>query len=99
MSAMTVREMPPSERPRERMAALGPKALSDRELIAIILTAGSTDSVLEVAATLLATFNGRLRRLLNADVTELRGVPGIGLAKACQLRAVGELARRMARQE
>ncbi|MCI0497513.1 MAG: DNA repair protein RadC [Thermoplasmata archaeon] len=95
---MLVREMPARERPRERLVANGPEVLSDTELLAIVLNTGASGSVLDLASSLLAAYDGRLRRLLNADVHELCALPGIGVAKACQLRAVGELACRADRE-
>jgi len=95
MGGLFVRELPAPERPRERLVSSGPSSLSDRELLAIILLSGGADeSVLALSGRLLAQFDGRLRRLFNADIQELLSVDGIGMAKACQLKAVGELARR-----
>jgi len=96
MCGLFVRELPATERPRERLVTSGPSSLSDRELLAIVLLSGGAgESVLSLSGRLLSNFNGRLRRLFNADVQELLSVDGIGMAKACQLKAVGELARRL----
>ena len=97
MSAtLTVRDLPPAERPRERLTALGPDALSEQELLACVLGRGvSGESVLETARRLLAAF-GSLRAIADASVEQLSDVHGIGPAKAAQLKAAAEFARRAA---
>ncbi len=93
---MIIREMPEQERPRERMLQYGPAALSDVELLAIILRTGGTGfTVLDLARLLLTSYNGNLAALFKADVPHLLKVGGIGPAKAVQLRAVFELSRRI----
>ena len=95
LSALTVRELPPAERPRERLARLGPEALSDQELLACLLGRGvAGESVLIGARRLLAAF-GSLRGLAGASVEQLACVHGIGPAKAVQLKAAIELSRRV----
>ncbi|MDO8729967.1 MAG: DNA repair protein RadC [Candidatus Omnitrophota bacterium] len=91
---LTVRELPQSDRPRERMAALGSQNLSAVELLACLLgRGGSGESVLTVAQRLLAKF-GSLSGISAASVEELSQVRGVGLAKACQLKAASEIGRR-----
>ena len=93
---LTVRDLPLSERPRERLARLGAEALSEQELLACILGRGIRgESVLVGSRRLLAAF-GTLRRLGEASVEQLSSVRGIGPAKAIQLKASVELARRIA---
>jgi DNA repair protein RadC len=93
---LTVRDLPLSERPRERLARLGAEALSEQELLACILGRGvAGDSVLVSARRLLAVF-GTLRGIAEASVEELSSLHGIGPAKAIQLKAAVELARRLA---
>jgi len=95
---LTIRELPEALRPRERLQRLGAEALSDQELLAILLGTGSqAESALELARRLLVQF-GDGRSLAEASVEELRAVPGIGLAKAAQVRAAVELGRRLAGQ-
>jgi DNA repair protein RadC len=94
IARFTVRDLPLSERPRERLARLGPDALSDQELLACVLGRGiSGESVLVSAQRLLAAF-GTLQGIGEASVEQLSGVHGIGPAKATQLKAAIELARR-----
>ncbi|NLF18678.1 MAG: DNA repair protein RadC, partial [Lentisphaerae bacterium] len=90
-------DMPGRERPRERLLHQGSEALSDAELLAILLRTGRRGvSVLDVARQLLMSFDGSLNHLAAATVTELRRVPGIGLAKAVEVHAAFALARRLA---
>jgi len=80
--------------PRERLRELGPAALSDVELIALLLGNGiAGHSVFDVARSLLTHF-GSLRALLDAQPEDFATVRGVGRAKASQLAAVIELARR-----
>ncbi|PVX77778.1 RadC family protein [Paraburkholderia unamae] len=84
----------PRDMPRERLRAAGPTALSDVELIAILLGSGLPGyDVFEVARSLLAHF-GSLRAMLDAQREEFESLRGIGPAKASVLQAVTELARR-----
>lgn len=85
------------DRPRERLLQRGPAALSDPELIAILLrTGGRGEPVLALAARLLAE-SGGLRGLMQAPAASLLRQRGISDAKACALLAAGELARRLLR--
>ena len=86
-----IRELPVAERPRERLAAIGPMALSASELLAVLWGAGSADA----AGTALAR-HGSLSDLGRADVSELTAVPGVGAARAAQLVAAFEIGRRFA---
>ena len=96
LARLTVRDLPVSERPRERLARLGAEALSEQELLACVLGRGvAGDSVLVSARRLLAAF-GTLRGIAEASVEQLSSVHGIGPAKAVQLKAAIELARRVA---
>lgn len=92
---MAIRDWPVAERPRERLAAQGAAALSDAELLAIFLRVGVRGkSAVDLARELLAIFGGDLARLAAASTKELACLPGIGPAKAAQLAATLELARR-----
>jgi DNA repair protein RadC len=92
----TVRELPSSERPRERLEHFGSQALSTAELLAIILHTGTPGgSVLELANKLLAKYGG-LAGLVRADFRELCAEHGMGEAKSSQVKAALEIGRRLA---
>src|SRR5690242_1998581 len=91
----TLHDLPTEERPRERLQHHGPRALSNAELLAIILRTGTTrDNVLELAGKLLAKFGG-LGGLMRADFIEICSVYGLGSAKTAQLKAALEIGRRL----
>lgn len=90
-----LKDQPASERPRERLVARGPDALTHAELIAILLRTGLKGiNVVQVGQNLLQRF-GSLNALARASVDELRKIPGIGRDKAATLVAAFALARRM----
>ena len=92
-------ELPPAERPRERLLNQGANSLKTSELIAILLRTGTTGRpVLDLAEFLLAHF-GSLEALSRAPVGELMRVKGVGQAKAIELKAAFALAARLARSE
>lgn len=85
-----------SDRPRERLAALGPQALTNAELIAILLRVGvQGENAVDVGQRLLQKFGG-LRGLHRAPFQELMEQRGMGEAKASQIKAAIELGRRLA---
>lgn len=95
MKSFTLHDLPISERPRERLIRHGSEALSLQELLALILGRGvQGESVMTTAQKLLAQF-GSLESLLDASVEDLQQVKGIGVAKACQIKACLEIARRV----
>jgi DNA repair protein RadC len=95
MTTYLIREMPEGERPRERLKLRGAAALSDAELIAILLRTGMKGtSVVQLAQELLVKFR-TLPELAGALVEEIAQVKGIGETKAIQLKAAFELARRL----
>jgi DNA repair protein RadC len=97
---MAITDWPDDQRPRERLLALGPTALADAELLAIFLRVGVRGmSAVDLARALLAHFGHSLARLAAATPQELTAVNGIGPAKAAQLVATLELARRCLREE
>jgi DNA repair protein RadC len=90
-----IRETPPLERPRERLAARGAAGLSSAELIGLLWGSGSRGrSAVDLAEDVLARHEG-LTGLARATDVELESVPGIGVAKAAQLAAAFELGRRL----
>ncbi len=97
---MAITDWPDAERPRERLIAQGAAALSDAELLAIFLRVGVKGmSAVDLARALLVHFDNSLARLAAATPKELTRVNGIGPAKAAQLVATLELARRGLRAE
>ena len=96
---MSLRDLPEDARPREKMLARGPAALSDSELLALLLRTGvAGKNVLHLAQDMLDAHGG-LRGLLQAPAVQLQGIKGMGAAKLCQLQAVLELTRRALAQE
>jgi len=95
---MRIKDLPVEARPREKLLARGPQALSDVELLAILLRTGMAGkNVFQLAAELLAP-NG-VAGLLQASAQSLRLVKGLGPAKQAELLAVLELARRALQQQ
>jgi len=93
---LSIKELPAHDRPRERLYYQGPAALREEELIAIILRTGTRGlSVLDLARSLLRRYGG-LGGLARVGASELRGVNGMGFAKAVELQAALELGRRLA---
>jgi DNA repair protein RadC len=99
MPQLKIREMPPEERPREKLAAHGPAALTSPELIAILLRTGVAGAnAVEVARKLLEKY-GSLAGLSRCSVDELKKIKGVGPAKAVQLVAAFGLGDRLAREK
>jgi DNA repair protein RadC len=93
--SLRLKDQPASERPRERLVARGPDALTHAELIAILLRTGLKGvNVVQVGQNLLQKF-GSLNALAMASVDEVRAIPGIGRDKAATLVAAFALAKRM----
>ena len=93
-SSFTVRDLPKSERPRERLIKFGPEALSAQELLALIIGRGiPKKSVMNIAQELLARF-GNIKAISQASIAGLSEIKGVGLAKAAQLKACFELGKR-----
>src|SRR3990167_6387044 len=92
--SFTIHDLPQSERPRERLQKHGAEALSSQELLALILGRGiKGESVMVTAQRLLSAF-GNVKNISEASIEELSAIKGIGIAKASQLKASFELARR-----
>jgi DNA repair protein RadC len=96
---MNLKDLPQDARPRERALALGTSSLADAELLALLLRTGVRgQNVLQFAQRLLDQFGG-FPGLLQADMSSLQGIKGLGPAKRAELAAVAEMARRsLARQ-
>ena len=94
LAPMTIRDWPIDERPREKLLARGAEALSDAELLAILLRSGKRGhSAVALARDILKNFSS-LRKLIAADQTRFCAEPGLGLARFAELRAAVEIARR-----
>lgn len=92
-----VRELPPDERPRERLARLGPEALRDAELIAVLFRTGTRETGAVALADKVIQHFGDLRALARASIEELQQVKGLGEVKAIEIKAAIELGKRLAR--
>jgi len=93
---MRVLDLPELDRPRERLLRQGAAALSDRELLALVLGAGLPGcDAIELAAEMISD-RGDLASLAVADPHTLKQLPGVGPAKAARVAAAFELARRAA---
>ena len=91
---MSIKQWPQDDRPREKLLAKGPKALTDAELLAIFLRVGRKGvSAKHMAQELIDSFGG-LRPILKADRDVFCKAKGLGEAKYCQLQATLELNRR-----
>src|ERR1700753_1193233 len=91
---MTIRDWPSDERPREKLLARGSGALSDAQLLAILLGTGQRgQTAVDLGRELLARADG-LKALLDLDMSALAALPGLGAAKASRLSAALELGRR-----
>jgi DNA repair protein RadC len=99
--AIMVRDLPPEERPREKLLAYGPSGLSNAELLAILLRSGTRKkSVLRIAEEILARIKEQgLVGMVHISVAELAKIDGVGKVKAATLQAAIELARRLAVQQ
>lgn len=84
-----------ADRPRERLGAIGPEALTPLELLAILVgSGGASGSALDVAEAVLAAGGGSLRGVAALPLPRLRGIPGVGQATAARILASLELGRR-----
>ncbi|MGI6097302.1 MAG: RadC family protein [Dethiobacteria bacterium] len=93
---LTIKELPQQERPRERLQQLGAEALSNVELLAVLLRTGTKElSAMRLAEQLLSRVKS-LRALPEITLEELQEIKGIGLAKAVQIKAALELGKRLA---
>lgn len=96
MEGFTIKEIPTGDRPMERLVSRGIGALSDEELLAILIGTGTRkQNALELAAAMLRSKEKR-DRLLNTTVEELMEYPGIGRTKACRIAAGLALGKRLA---
>jgi DNA repair protein RadC len=97
-----IKEWPESDRPREKLLEHGPESLSPAELLAIILRTGEAStgqSALDHGRALMTLCDNSFRALADASTQELCTIKGIGPAKAAQIKAALEIARRFAQEE
>jgi DNA repair protein RadC len=98
MATLTIQELREDERPREKLQSRGAAALSDAELIAILLRVGMQGAnAIDVARSILEEFK-TLTGIARASVTQLAKIKGVGPAKAVQVAAAFELGSRLAKQ-
>ena len=91
----TIKDLKEEERPRERLAKLGPQSLTNAELLGILLRVGMVgETAVQVGQRLLQTFGG-ISGIHRASFDELSSQKGIKLAKAAQIKAAIELGRRL----
>ena len=96
---MKLQELPPDSRPREKMLSRGPGALSDTELLALLLrTGGAGRNVLQLAQDMLLASGGLVNLLLTPPAHQ-QHIKGLGPAKQSELLAVMELAKRAMAQQ
>lgn len=97
--SFTIHDLPQEERPRERLENFGAEALSAQELLALILGRGIRgESVMITVQKLLSRF-GSLQALKEASLEDLKEIKGLGQAKAAQIKACMEIARRINNHE
>lgn len=96
---MGIKQWPKEDRPREKLLARGPGALSDAELLALFLGTGCRGLDVLESARLLLSVHGPLRQLLDRDAESLTKLPALGPARACKLVAALELANRHLRAQ
>jgi DNA repair protein RadC len=97
--SLRIQDMPYDQRPREKLAALGPAALDNAELMALFISTGMKGrSAIEIGRELIAKY-GSMAALGGLPVAELSKIKGLGLAKASKLAAAFELGTRVAREQ
>lgn len=97
-SFFTIKDMPISERPREKMMSSGAGSLSNAELLAIIIRTGNkNDTAIELASRILSMDSRGIEYLSDTSLEELMGISGIGLSKACQIMAAIEIGKRLSK--
>ncbi|MDD2446722.1 MAG: DNA repair protein RadC [Tissierellia bacterium] len=95
-NSYTIKDLPISERPREKMYSQGVHALSNAELLAVIIGSGSKgDTAIDLARRILSLDNRGIALLSDVSLEELIELKGIGLSKACQVLAAIEIGKRL----
>lgn len=98
---LSIKQLPNSERPYEKLEMYGEKTLSNSELLAIILKTGTKEQTAVSLAQSILTLKGKenLRSLQEITLKELKQIKGIGRVKAIQIKAICELSKRMSRPQ
>jgi DNA repair protein RadC len=98
---MSIKNWPKEERPRERLHEQGPEALSDAELLAILLVTGASNTGLTAldCSRMLLKEHLSLRNLTRVSCAELCRIPGVGSVKASRIQAALEIGRRVVSQK
>lgn len=96
---MSIKNWPQHDRPREKLIKYGASALSDTELLAILLRTGTQGMTAVDLARYLIEKMGSLRALLNADFKELSQYKGMGIASYAQFAVIREISQRMLEEE
>jgi DNA repair protein RadC len=100
MNFIKISDMPSDERPREKLAKHGAEALSNSELLAILLRTGSrSKSAIDISRELLSKSEKGIAGLPDLSMEELCSIGGIGMSKATQVKAALELSKRISRAE
>ena len=95
---LPIKDMPQAKKPRERLRERGAEGLKDAELLALLLGSGyKGKSVLQVAGRIISEYS--LKGLATMPLDKLKGLKGIGLARACSIKAALELGRRLSYEE
>lgn len=95
---LTIKEIPISERPYEKLETYGAGVLSDAELIAIIIKSGTVkERSTDIAMRIIGKHDSGLLGLHHLTMDELREINGIGRVKAIQLKAIAEISKRLSR--
>lgn len=98
LSRYTIKDLPLSERPREKLLAIGPGGLSNAELLAVIIRTGTgNETAIEVSRRIISMDTRGISFLGDAHVEDLTEVKGIGKCKAAQILAAIELGKRIKR--
>ena len=100
MEKLTITDWAEEDRPRERLERLGPEALSNAELLAILIGSGTPEqSAVDLMKTVLASCHNNLNTLGKMSISDLEAFKGIGPAKAITILAACELSKRRAREK
>lgn len=99
-SHLSIKNLAEDDRPREKMRALGPGSMTNSELLAILISTGTTKkTAIEVCQELLQSADNSLRRLYDMDLGQIMKIDGLGPAKALTIKAALEIGHRVPRED